>query len=778
MQESESVSIRFVRNAELQFENLIFSFPNSQLSPNSQSKTFTKHAIIQIGYHYCQAEKPTRVVDKPMDSLYIQFSADVKETEERLTIQKMNVIKFSILLVASLWVGCATTGILNQYDHARHLQVEDIEQSIQSHRDLIHRYPDDSLVPEIRYYLGRLLQNVSRNSEAIIEFQKIQELFPGSTWSAAAGIELVGQNPPENQSDMVAQLETLRSTIDDSRIKSRADYYLGELDARNGEWIKARQKFHHAASFRSNHLDSALYWQKVGLCDLNTGNLQEAKFSLTKSLSLDTKYQANTYILLVTYHMRTGDAVAALDILFTGLDTLIDRLPLSKFADNFVSTTLTDDQLTAAELAFASGDRYFSVRKERIRRLIERGNFDLAEDYLNDLAIQYPGRIHLLEDDVTLLRNRVHSGSFEIGVLVPLSGSLSTIGQSVYRGVLMAVDDFLHKQPDLQVEILLKDTKGSPVDTEMEYINLAESDSVVAVIGPVKSSTTRIVAELASQYKLPTLTPGCPDQSVCGLSEYLYRIYPSARRESRILLKFINEAFGYPGIACIFPDIDYGRSAVQGCEEGIDEFGGELLVKAPYPTNFSRADYLLSGLIDLNPDFILLPDEAERAAQMAGQIRYQEILDPIIIGTGGWEDMLTTKIAGAHLEGSFFITEFPQLIGPRKRISEKYHLLYGESINQFVLRSYESAKIILGVLEQGAKYRERLNYLLGIPEGVQGLDGLAFFDSTGIYRPPMTIYQIKAHRMIPSCTWNGLEFRSFDIGDEPNRSHPQIEKEQ
>ncbi|MBN1354960.1 ABC transporter substrate-binding protein [bacterium] len=671
---------------------------------------------------------------------------------------KILLILFALTTMTRL-TGCVPAQVPLQYRKLTDIPAADIQQTLSEYQTLIRDHPGDPLIPRLIYNCGRLYLAIDQKKDAMRQFSLLSETDPDSTWGTAARIELTGLEEHSDPDAAIETLKSLKTRILDSAMGSRADYHIGEIQASRGNYREALNQYLHAMTFQTDPATSALVSLKIGLCHFKMNQLDKADTFLQKSLRTDRYHHPDPYILLAQLHLMRNSPLKSLQILFDGLNNLINPAPLEPEISGILSRFLTLEQLLEIERKLSLEDpELYLIRMERIRRLMESGQLDTAETQIEDLLRDYPVRASNLEADLSALQQRVVSDEYAIGLLIPLSGSLSMIGQNIYRGVRMALDEYYQTEPTLTIELIPIDTGGIPENALEGFLELAENPEVIAVIGPVKSSTTDAIIESAAKYHLPTITPGCPNDTICGQSEYLYRIYPSAYREGRMLLKFMSESMGYAKYGCVYPDIEYGSTACDGFIDAVSEFGGEIVQVIKYPVIFSNAANYLMNLKDAELEFIFLPDEAERAAQMAGQIRYQEILDPVIIGTGAWEDYLITQIAGIHLEGSFFITGYPHLTGARKTAADRYRLLYGETPDHFALRAYEACRILLNRLEPDVKYRERLNFLLSDSEGFTSLDGISKFDHNGDYLPPLTIFQIRNRHFVPMVRWDGSEF--------------------
>jgi len=88
-------------------------------------------------------------------------------------------------------------------------------------------------------------------------------------------------------------------------------------------------------------------------------------------------------------------------------------------------------------------------------------------------------------------QNILASEKIKIGLIVPLSGDNSLIGEKIIKSIRMAVN----KINDDRIEILPKDTKSNPIDALKVSKELYEED-VKIVIGPVFNESTKYLDDL------------------------------------------------------------------------------------------------------------------------------------------------------------------------------------------------------------------------------------------------------------------------------------------
>ena len=88
-------------------------------------------------------------------------------------------------------------------------------------------------------------------------------------------------------------------------------------------------------------------------------------------------------------------------------------------------------------------------------------------------------------------QNIFASEKIKIGLIVPLSGENSLIGEKIIKSIRMAIN----KINDERVEIIPKDTKSNPIDA-LKVSKELYKDGVRIIIGPVFNETTKYLDDL------------------------------------------------------------------------------------------------------------------------------------------------------------------------------------------------------------------------------------------------------------------------------------------
>ncbi len=92
---------------------------------------------------------------------------------------------------------------------------------------------------------------------------------------------------------------------------------------------------------------------------------------------------------------------------------------------------------------------------------------------------------------ITFFQNTFSNEKIKIGLIVPLSGEHSKLGNSIIKSVRLAIN----KIDDNKIEIIPKDTKSNPINT-LKVSKQLFNEGVQIIIGPVFNESTRYLDEL------------------------------------------------------------------------------------------------------------------------------------------------------------------------------------------------------------------------------------------------------------------------------------------
>ena len=117
------------------------------------------------------------------------------------------------------------------------------------------------------------------------------------------------------------------------------------------------------------------------------------------------------------------------------------------------------------------------------------------------------------------------SGPIKIGVVMPLSGQISTFGQSGQKGLqlLEAQTNDAGGINGRKVQFVFQDDAGTAAQSVTAAKKLITSDKVVAIVGPLTSTCANAVAPICQQSKIPMVTGTATNAKVTQAGDFIFR---------------------------------------------------------------------------------------------------------------------------------------------------------------------------------------------------------------------------------------------------------------
>ncbi len=311
-----------------------------------------------------------------------------------------------------------------------------------------------------------------------------------------------------------------------------------------------------------------------------------------------------------------------------------------------------------------------------------------------------------------------------VGVLVPLSGRLESVGQRIVRGVMCACGVF-GGAPGENVRFVVKDYGDSDASVGDMVDELARDEGVVAVIGPVGERARQVACARAALHGLPLVSftqvePEPRPGTTCFVNFLTFDM------QARSLLGAAR-SLGVTRFAVLGADDQFGRAFVEAFARHAPSYGVKVTATRVYQAG--RPDYLaeLRALFSLasrsgDPDALLIADDAANAGMAASYLRLLKIRRVRLFGPALWDSPDLVRAGGGSVEGAVFLSGFsPRGVAAAPRGFAEAFRPYGAQPGIWEASAYDTARIVLGYL--GAAVRPTRQGLTTYLAGLRGYDG-------------------------------------------------------
>jgi len=391
-------------------------------------------------------------------------------------------------------------------------------------------------------------------------------------------------------------------------------------------------------------------------------------------------------------------------------------------------------------------------------RALAAGQKELAQEWAS-AAMAAPAGFAYREEALALQSQLSDPTQLQraIGVLLPLSGRYAAFGQRVQRGMQLALETF---RPHIPVRFIYRDTAGDEAVASQQVAELAISDRVIGIAGPLVGNAAIGAARRANQERTPLLTMS-QREGLAASSFYVFRNSLTPQLQVRALVNYAMEERNFSSFGILNPQTRQGEQFAALFRQEVLQRGGEIVADQSYfgdQTDFRRQVRLLQGLDPNAPDeevqvndsenpaadteekipppfeALFLPDYADRISLIAPQLAFYGLEGVQLLGTNGWNDAELPRLTRQFIEGAVFTDGFflhstyPFI----KEFVERYFNKFGEEPTILEAQGYDIAGIMLTLLnDPEVRSRDDLRRALAQLQNYPGVTGATRFDLIG-----------------------------------------------
>ncbi len=249
----------------------------------------------------------------------------------------------------------------------------------------------------------------------------------------------------------------------------------------------------------------------------------------------------------------------------------------------------------------------------------------------------------------------------KIGVVAPLSGSLSALGQGIKNSVELAIkqanDD--NKVPGWTVELAAEDDTAKADVGAQVASKLASDDAVAGVVGTLNSSVATQVQPILDRAKIVMVSPantgveltrGTDAASPKRQFESYFRVSTTDDVQGPFAANYATNDLNAKAVVTIHDKKTYGQGLVAAFSQQFTKNGGKIVAAETINPGDQDFSAVLTKIKPLNADLIYYGGEYPEAQLLSSQMDAQGIKAPLMGGDGIY-DPTFIKTAGQAAEG-------------------------------------------------------------------------------------------------------------------------------
>jgi branched-chain amino acid transport system substrate-binding protein len=315
----------------------------------------------------------------------------------------------------------------------------------------------------------------------------------------------------------------------------------------------------------------------------------------------------------------------------------------------------------------------------------------------------------------------------KVGVLGALTGDVATVGESAVKAMELAAEEFNARQDELQVRLVIEDTKCEGAVSATAANKLVNVDKVDFIIGPLCSVATAAAAPIAESSEVVMMSGCSTAASIADAGDFIFRTSPSDVYQGKFTAEYFFNELGVREAGIIYSNDDWSFGIKQNFQEEFEALGGKIVATEATEREVQDLRSQLTKVASKNPEIIYTPLYSNNVGVLLKQAKEMGVEIPMFGADASYDPNLL-DVAGDAAEGYQFIspksTKAPEL---EKALQEKK----GVNIELCTGFSYDAANIMFNTAEKAGTNSAAIKEGLYALEGHDGVTGTITFDENG-----------------------------------------------
>ena len=337
--------------------------------------------------------------------------------------------------------------------------------------------------------------------------------------------------------------------------------------------------------------------------------------------------------------------------------------------------------------------------------------------------------------------------TIKIGAIFSVTGPASFLGAPESKTATMLVDKINASGGVLgqKLELIIKDSSGSPEKAVSFAKQLIEEDKVLAIIGPSTSGETMQIKNLCEENRMILISCAAADAIVNPLAKYVFKTPQKDSQAATWIYRTMKE-MGITNIAVLTGNDGFGASGKKQLEELAKTEGIEIVANEVYDKQATDLTDVLTKVkstpgVQAVVNWSIVPAQSIVAKNMK-----QLGMDIPLFQSHGFGNRKYVEQAGVAAEGILFpagrllvVDELPAS-NPQKHVlatyKKDYEAAYKEDVSTFGGHAYDAILILTEALKKAGttdrdKVRDAIENLHGLV-GTAGIFNFSATDHTGL----------------------------------------------
>lgn len=329
------------------------------------------------------------------------------------------------------------------------------------------------------------------------------------------------------------------------------------------------------------------------------------------------------------------------------------------------------------------------------------------ENYYRYSGTQYSQPLNMVESTDYSQVDLGSAESFRVAMLLPLSGKVADMGQSMKNAATLAIGDINNNKLVVQ----FYDTKSTGSGARVAVENAINSGSDL-ILGPLLADEVSAVSSSAKSRGIPVISFST---SPAVLQDGVYTLGLLSDEQINRIVRYA-AAQGRSRLAAVFPDNAGGMNMFKAAVKAARSSGMQFTkvgFYAPDSMDFTGLVTAMKGGFDT----LLIPEYGNRLKAISSMFSYYDVAAPevLFVGTSVWENSNLSK------ETELYGAVYPVMSLSRlNSFAQKYTDMFGERPGGLSIFAYDAVALASALANKDRSY---LREAIARPDGYYGISG-------------------------------------------------------
>jgi branched-chain amino acid transport system substrate-binding protein len=333
----------------------------------------------------------------------------------------------------------------------------------------------------------------------------------------------------------------------------------------------------------------------------------------------------------------------------------------------------------------------------------------------------------------------------KIGAIFAVTGPASFLGAPEAKTAQMLIEEINADGgvDGKNLELVLKDSTGSPEKAISFAKQLIDENKVFAIIGPSTSGESMKIKSICEDAKVILVSCAAAESIVNPIAKYVFKTPQKDSDAAQMILTLMKKK-GITRIGVVSSNDGFGKEGKKQLEKLAPKAGVQILISEVYDKKATDLTGVLTKIKAKNVQAVINWSIVPAQSIIAKNMKQMNLNVPLF-QSHGFGNIKYVKEAGEAAEGIIFpcgrLLICDELAGnhPQKEVLKKYKKeyegKYGEDASTFGGHAYDALMVLVEAMKKGGSDREKTRDALENLKGFAGTGGVFNYspaDHTGL----------------------------------------------